>query len=177
MGSVLRILRRECQEAEVGMGSAGWWRTRPDGGGAAMGEARSQLPFASHSLGYQLQKRLVGNVLNREPGPNWKSASAVGALSSQRPAVQLGMEETITRVLAPPRLPASLRASSGSGGGGGCAAAAAGVAARQGLPGGRTPRQPRAPGRAARRGGRRTEDTERWAAGLLGQRGAAWEPR
>lgn len=175
MGTVLRILRRDCQEAEVRMGSAGWWRTRPDGGGAAMGEARSQLPFTSHSLGYQLQKRLVCNVVKREHGPNWKSASAVGAPSSQRPAVQLGME-MITRVLAPPRLPASLRASSGSGGGG-SAAAAAGVAARQGLPGGKTPRQGQAPGREARRGGRRTEDTERWAAGLVGQRGAAWEPR
>ena len=48
--SVHRILRREEQEAVISMGSA-WWRTRPEGGGAARIEDQSRLPFAPHSSG------------------------------------------------------------------------------------------------------------------------------
>lgn len=34
----------------ISMGSA-WWRTRPDGGGAATIENQGRLPFAPHSSG------------------------------------------------------------------------------------------------------------------------------
>lgn len=45
MGSGFQILWREGQETEIRVQSARWWKTRPARGGAAKGEAPSQLPL------------------------------------------------------------------------------------------------------------------------------------
>lgn len=74
---VLRILRREGQEKRSRCGLPDrWWRTGPDSGGAANGEASKQLPFSSSLppppfFGITAPETL-GDFMKTESGPNWE---------------------------------------------------------------------------------------------------------